>query len=418
MSAQSQALILLVEDDPGVARLEQIRLERSGYIVATAATASEGLAVIGRENVDLIVLDQQLSTGTSGLDLFRQIKEAGHDIPAILVTGQEDEQLLVEALRAGVRDFVPKTPNFLNHLEPIVSRVIRQVKIERDLAESRVVAREHEVRRRELEHEVAQRKRVEQALSRRRGESSADGREHQGFRDLHHRSRRARCQLELRRRAALRLFRDGGPWAAYRRTLPPRGSRRHCTGARDRRRRGHRTAPPTSAGTSARTAAGSSPAACSLQSTTSDSNLRGFTKIARDITERKEAEEAVREAAVRLKAIVDTAVDGIITIDEDGTVESMNLAAERIFGFARQEVIGTNITMLMPEPYRSEHGEYLSAYFEHGPEADHRLGARGRRPAQGRLDLPHGAGRQRDPAGSPPNLHRNRPRHHRVQDRR
>ena len=50
-------------------------------------------------------------------------------------------------------------------------------------------------------------------------------------------------------------------------------------------------------------------------------------------------------------------------------------------------------------------------------EADHRLGARGRRPAQERLDLPHGAVRQRDPAGSPQNLHRNRPRHHRVQDR-
>ena len=71
-----------------------------------------------------------------------------------------------------------------------------------------------------------------------------------------------------------------------------------------------------------------------------ESKLRGFTKIARDITRRKQAEEAVREAAVRLKAIVDTAVDGIITIDEHGLVESMNLAAERIFGFGRDEVIG------------------------------------------------------------------------------
>ncbi len=94
----------------------------------------------------------------------------------------------------------------------------------------------------------------------------------------------------------------------------------------------------------------------------SDSKLRGFTKIARDITDRKEAEEAVREAAVRLKAIVDTAFDGIITIDEDGTVESMNLAAERIFGFARDEVIGSKITMLMPEPSRGEHGRDLSSY--------------------------------------------------------
>ena len=85
-------------------------------------------------------------------------------MPAILVTGMQEEGLLVEALRAGVRDFVPKTPNFLNHLEPIVARVLDQVRTERELAESRVVARANEERRRELEHEIAQRKRVEQAL--------------------------------------------------------------------------------------------------------------------------------------------------------------------------------------------------------------------------------------------------------------
>ena len=352
----------------------------------------------------------------SGLDFFRQIKEAGHDVPAILVTGLQDEQLLVEALRAGVRDFVPKTPTFSITSEPIVSRVIRQVSTERDLAESRVLAREHEVRRRELEHEIAQRKRVEQALReaeenlRLMVESIKDFAIFTVDPDGHDR------QLELRRRAAVRLFRSRDPRA---------GASRCCSRPR--------TAPPKCPSTRSPRAAATGRATDERWHIRKDgsrffasgvlapifdedSKLRGFTKIARDITQRKQAEEAVREAAVRLKAIVDTAVDGIITIDEHGNVESMNLAAERIFGFARDEVIGSNITMLMPEPYRGEHGGYLTAYLSTGPEADHRLGSRGHGPAQGRLDVSDGAGRQRDPAGRPPNLHRHRPRHHRIQE--
>ena len=164
MVLQSRATILLVEDDPGVARLERLRLERAGYAVATAATAEEGLRKVAEGGIELIVLDQQLTAGTSGLEFFRQVKAAGYNVPAILVTGMQEENLLVEALRAGVRDFVPKTQQFLNHLEPIVTRVLDQVRTERELAESRIVARENEERRRELEREIAHRKRVEQAL--------------------------------------------------------------------------------------------------------------------------------------------------------------------------------------------------------------------------------------------------------------
>ena len=164
MESQGRITILLLEDDPGVARLEQLRLERAGFAVVTATTAEEGIELIAEGEIELIILDQRLNSGTSGLEFFRQVKEAGYTVPAILVTGLNDENMLVEALRAGVRDFVPKTPNFLNHLEPIVRRVLDQVRTERELAESRIVARENESRRRDLEHEIAHRKRVEQAL--------------------------------------------------------------------------------------------------------------------------------------------------------------------------------------------------------------------------------------------------------------
>ncbi len=112
MESQVRATILLVEDDPGVARLEQLRLERAGFEVVTAATAEEGLEQIAKGQIELIILDQRLNSGTSGLEFFRQVKEAGHSVPAILVTGLNDENILLEALRAGVRDFVPKTQFF------------------------------------------------------------------------------------------------------------------------------------------------------------------------------------------------------------------------------------------------------------------------------------------------------------------
>jgi len=83
-------------------------------------------------------------------------------------------------------------------------------------------------------------------------------------------------------------------------------------------------------------------------------------------SERKQAEAAVREQAARLKAIVDTATDAIITICPRGSIESFNAAAELLFGYEVEEVIGENIKMLMPAPYQGEHDGYLKNYMETG----------------------------------------------------
>ena len=68
------------------------------------------------------------------------------------------------------------------------------------------------------------------------------------------------------------------------------------------------------------------------------------------------------ESAKLLKAIIETAIDGIITIDDRGRVESLNPAAQKLFGYDLEEVIGQNISMLMPEPDRSGHDGYLNRY--------------------------------------------------------
>jgi PAS domain S-box-containing protein len=90
-----------------------------------------------------------------------------------------------------------------------------------------------------------------------------------------------------------------------------------------------------------------------------------FTTLS-DITARKQAEHALRQSEARMRSIVETAVDGIITLNEQGGIESFNPAAERIFGYRAAEVIGKNVTLLMPSPYREEHEAYLARYLRTG----------------------------------------------------
>jgi two-component system, LuxR family, sensor kinase FixL len=71
---------------------------------------------------------------------------------------------------------------------------------------------------------------------------------------------------------------------------------------------------------------------------------------------------ALDDTEERLRAILETAVEGIITIDERGTIESMNPAAVRIFGYKSSEVIGKNVHILMPSPYHEQHDSYLANY--------------------------------------------------------
>lgn len=88
--------------------------------------------------------------------------------------------------------------------------------------------------------------------------------------------------------------------------------------------------------------------------------------LAQDVTNAMRMEAALRMSEHRVRAILSTTVDAIITADERGRIESFNKAAEKLFGYTEAEVIGKNLNVLMPPPYREEHDSYVRNYIETG----------------------------------------------------
>ncbi len=84
----------------------------------------------------------------------------------------------------------------------------------------------------------------------------------------------------------------------------------------------------------------------------------------RNVKERRKAIQALSENEERIRALVNTVIDGIITIDNKGLIETFNPAAGKIFGYHADEVIGKNVKLLMPEPYQSEHDNYIKKYIK------------------------------------------------------
>jgi two-component system sensor kinase FixL len=93
---------------------------------------------------------------------------------------------------------------------------------------------------------------------------------------------------------------------------------------------------------------------------------RKFTGLLHDLTVRAQHEQRSLASEARWRSVVDSAVDGIVVIDAQGHIESVNPAAERLFGYPAADLIGRNVSMLMPSPYREEHDGYLARYLATG----------------------------------------------------
>ena len=127
MTQSTAVSLLYIDDDPGIGRLVQLRLERSGCVVRLAGDGAAGVELALTESFDAIALDHYMP-GQDGLEVLAVLREFPNMPPVIFVTAAEEPRIAVAALKAGAADYVVKDVQgaFLDLLGPTVRHAIEQ----------------------------------------------------------------------------------------------------------------------------------------------------------------------------------------------------------------------------------------------------------------------------------------------------
>jgi two-component sensor histidine kinase len=153
--SSGSARVLHIDDDPALARLLQRALGRLGYIVENADSIESGIARVHKGNIDVIVLDHFLPTGT-GLDFLKEASQLPDMPPVVYVTGAADTSVAVAALKAGAADYVAKTAGneFIELLASGIRQALEKARLQREHDRAEKEVRDARDRAELMLHEV------------------------------------------------------------------------------------------------------------------------------------------------------------------------------------------------------------------------------------------------------------------------
>lgn len=150
---------LVVDDDPDINRLVQMRLKARGYLVDSAANGEQALERLDRSSPDLMFLDVSMP-GLGGLDLLERINPRQRDLAVIMMTAFGSEQVAVDALRRGADDYLRK-PFERQEFQTVLDRTVSRLELRR---QNTALRAQLDDRRRQLEAELARAGRVQAEL--------------------------------------------------------------------------------------------------------------------------------------------------------------------------------------------------------------------------------------------------------------
>jgi PAS domain S-box-containing protein len=399
------AHVLVVEDSATQAESLRLLLEEHGYTVTVASSGEQALKAVAKEAFDLVVSDITMP-GISGYELCRRIKsdKKRHEVPVVLLSSLSDPLDIVHGLEAGADNYVAK-PYEPDHLLMRIRQVLDNRKHRRG-SRSRVgvhvsvlgseftitsekeqildllistfedaVQQNRQLRRREEELESARAElaryagRLEQRL-----QSVLEAVPDVVFsvstdlRTLYYISPACTSVLGL---TPEECAADPGRWRAV---IHP-DDRSRVVGEFERSAKAGRQA------------------SAEYRIVRADGSVRWIDEtivpvrenggvvtridgIARDVTDRKGAEENLRASESRLKSVVETALDAVITMDGGGFITGWNQRAEAVFGWPASEAVGRRLAQtIIPPQHREAHERGLTHFLAtgHGPVLNRRI---------------------------------------------